>query len=84
MIRVLYFASLRDQLKRDQEQLDWQPTLARVADVKNLLRQRGGEWAQQFADDAQVLAAVNQEMAQDDSAVADGDEVGFFPPVTGG
>jgi molybdopterin synthase sulfur carrier subunit len=37
-----------------------------------------------FADGQRVLAAVNQEMASDGQALQAGDEVGFFPPVTGG
>ena len=48
------------------------------------LRERGGAWAEALAETRPVLCAVNQVMARPGDAVADGDEVAFFPPVTGG
>ena len=84
MIRVLYLASLRDRLGLDREELELPEETRDVADLRRLLQARGGEWATTFADDETVLAAVNQEMAQGGTPLSDGDEVGFFPPVTGG
>jgi molybdopterin synthase sulfur carrier subunit len=83
MIRLLYFASLRDRLGSSGEELEANG-IKDIASLKALLSQREGEWADVFARDELLLAAVNQEMAQDQTAVEDGDEVGFFPPVTGG
>ena len=60
---------------------------AGVTDLSGLLAQlsaRGGVWAEVFDERQAVLMAVNQEMARADSAVAEGDEIGLFPPVTGG
>ncbi len=82
MIRVLYFASLRERLGREKETLDEAP--ATVAALREELAARGGVWGEVFADGQRVLAAVNQEMAAAEHALGDGDEVGFFPPVTGG
>lgn len=82
MIRILYFASLRERLGRGDEELD--ERLDRVSQLRAMLAARGGVWHEVFAGEQPVLAAVNQEMAGDDSALNDGDEVGFFPPVTGG
>ncbi len=82
MIRVLYFASLRERLGREKETLGEAP--ATVAALREELAARGGVWGEVFADDQRVLAAVNQEMAAAEHALVDGDEVGFFPPVTGG
>jgi molybdopterin synthase sulfur carrier subunit len=84
MIRVLYFARLREQLGTAGEELPSEPHLATVTDLANTLRRRGGTWADAFAPDQPVLAAVNQEVARGDTALTDGDEVAFFPPVTGG
>ena len=81
MIKVLYFASLRDKLGQAEEQLDYSGD---IAGLMGLLRSRGDIWSDAFADDHAVLSAVNQEMAKPDTLVARGDEVGFFPPVTGG
>lgn len=80
MIRVLYFARLRDRLGVAEEQLEtFPPTLGAL---REQLAARGGDWGEAFSD--RVLTAVNQEMAGPETPLADGDEVGFFPPVTGG
>jgi molybdopterin synthase sulfur carrier subunit len=84
MIRVLYFARLREQLGTFGEDLPLDPGLTRVADIAATLRGRGGPWADAFAPDQPVLAAVNQALVRGENPVADGDEVAFFPPVTGG
>lgn len=84
MIKLLYFASLRDRLGSSGEELDLPDNIGDIAALKALLAQREETWAEIFADDELVLAAVNQEMAQADTKVSDGDEIGFFPPVTGG
>jgi molybdopterin synthase sulfur carrier subunit len=75
-IQVKYFASLRDRLGRGEDQLDF-TDVTTVADV----------WKQLWPDTplpANTLTAVNQEYTDPDHPVADGDEVAFFPPVTGG
>ena len=84
MINVLYFARLREQLNTESEQLQANSSLARVDDIVTLLRDRGDLWSEIFADDQLVMVAINQEMAGRDAAIKDGDEVAFFPPVTGG
>ncbi len=84
MIQVLYFASLRDRLGLEREEIELPGETGTIASLRQLLQSRGGEWATVFAEGETVLAAVNQEMAQNDTPVSDGDEVGFFPPVTGG
>jgi molybdopterin synthase sulfur carrier subunit len=80
MIRLLYFARLRETLGSAGEILESTP--ATVADLLAELSARGDTW--QDALSGKVLVAVNQEMALQDTALADGDEVGLFPPVTGG
>lgn len=82
MIRVLYFASLRETLGRADEALAEPP--ATVGALHGQLAARGGEWSTVFGGGQQILVAVNQEMAGPDTTLSDGDEVGFFPPVTGG
>lgn len=81
MIRILYFASLRDKVGQSEEQQEYSGS---IAGLMELLSARGGRWADVFADPQSVLSAVNQEMSRVDTQVSDGDEVGFFPPVTGG
>lgn len=77
-----YFAWLRERLGASAEQVT-----ADVADVAGLvtwLRGRGPEYASAFAPENRVRCAVNEEFAQNDQAIRAGDEVAFFPPVTGG
>ncbi|MCX8049996.1 MAG: MoaD/ThiS family protein [Methylohalobius sp.] len=74
-IRVRLFASLRERLQLDQVELSAEG-LTTVADVWQALT--GEPWSRQ------VLAAVNWEYALPETEVKAGDEVAFFPPVTGG
>ena len=55
-----------------------------VSAEREALVAQGDPWAGAFANLKRVRGAVNQTMADDDEPVADGDEVAFFPPVTGG
>ena len=75
MIDVHYFASIRESLGRAHEQV---ATL-----VDKLIAQHGEQWSKVLRD-GRVLMAVNQAVAKQDTTVRDGDEVAFFPPVTGG
>jgi len=84
MIKIRYFARLREQLGRASEEIPPATELATVGDILDLLRQRGGIWSELFAAGKPVLAAINQDMACPETPVKDGDEVAFFPPVTGG
>ena len=83
-VKVLFFASLREQLGRPQEELELPPAINTVGALREHLRTRGGEWASVFAPNRPVRAAVNQDMVQSAAAIKAGDEVAFFPPVTGG
>lgn len=84
MIRILYFASLRERLGRDAEQLELPVGVTDVAGLLTFLSERGGVWGEALDAGETVLVARNQEMAGMDTAIVDGDEVGLFPPVTGG
>jgi sulfur-carrier protein len=75
-IKVLYFASLKELFGRSEQQLSVDG-LSTVEDVWRRVSE-GYDVSQQ------VLYSINQEYAQADSLVKSGDEVAFFPPVTGG
>ena len=83
-IRLLFFASLRERLGTSGQEIDLPPGVTTVGGLREHLRDRGGAWAEVFAPTKNVRAAVNQDMVQPTAAIKAGDEVAFFPPVTGG
>jgi molybdopterin synthase sulfur carrier subunit len=83
-VRLLFFASLRERLGATGEELEVPATVTTVAALREHLRGRGGAWAEVFAPNRNVRAAVNQDMVQPAAPLKAGDEVAFFPPVTGG
>jgi molybdopterin synthase sulfur carrier subunit len=83
-VTLLYFAWVRQRLGTGEERIDLPAKIRTVAQLVELLRQRGGTFADVFSGSDNLCVAVNQEHAKWDAAVAPGDEVAFFPPVTGG
>jgi molybdopterin synthase sulfur carrier subunit len=84
MVTVLYFAGIKEKLGLGREALDLPPGVRHVGSLAATLRSRGDIWASALAGGPALRVAVNQSMATMDAAIADGDEVAFFPPVTGG
>ncbi len=82
-MKILYFAGLRERLGVGCEELELPAGVSDVAGLLAFLSARGGQWAA-LATVRNLRYAVNQEMARPDSPLAAGDEVAFFPPVTGG
>lgn len=82
MIKVVFFAALREQLNCESVSLD-SNSIHTIADVKKQLSQQGEQW-QQVLNNSALLSAVNHDMVDSTHAVKSGDEVAFFPPVTGG
>jgi molybdopterin synthase sulfur carrier subunit len=83
-VKLLYFASLREQLGTAGEELELPAGVGTVAALRSHLRGRGGAWELALADSKLVRTAVNQDMAPPTASIKAGDEVAFFPPVTGG
>ena len=82
-IKLCFFARFREKLAMGEETY----MLAASCPVSELIKQlaaRGEVWSSLFDGSQNVLVAINQEMATLASVVTDGDEVAFFPPVTGG
>jgi molybdopterin synthase sulfur carrier subunit len=81
-IAVRYFASVREALGA-AEAVDLQPE-ADVATLRDVLAARGGRYAEALGRHRVVRSARNRVLCAESAALNDGDEVGFFPPVTGG
>ncbi len=81
-INVRYFASLREALGgSDAVEL---PDGATVAALRDALIARGAAHATALARHRAVRCAVDQQVAEEGTALRPGAEVAFFPPVTGG
>lgn len=83
MLKVLFFASVREQLDCAELELPWTPDLASPDDLRRTLSVRGERWQQVLQQD-NLVCALNHDVVAMDASVSDGDEVAFYPPVTGG
>ncbi|MFA7279496.1 MAG: molybdopterin converting factor subunit 1 [Sterolibacterium sp.] len=82
-LKLLYFAHLRETLGTGGEELAVPENVTNVAALRAHLAARGGAW-RILVESQNLRTAVNQQMTGEDALVAAGDEVAFFPPVTGG
>ena len=83
-LTILYFAWVRERVGAGEERVALPEGVTDLAGVVAWLRSRSPGHDAAFAQPALVRAAVNQVFAKPDTRVAAGDEVAFFPPVTGG
>jgi molybdopterin synthase sulfur carrier subunit len=83
-IRILYFARLREDMGIAQEMFDLPAEPCDVNGLRAQLVARGGASAAALGPGKAVRVSVNQDLARGDTPVKAGDEVAFFPPVTGG
>jgi len=83
-VKVLYFASIREKVGTGSEEVDLPAGIVTVDALRQHLRARGGGWAEALAEGKLLRTAVNQDMLPGATAIKAGDEVAFFPPVTGG
>ena len=83
MLRVLYFARLRERFGLAEENVELAGTTT-AADLVAQLQARGGVWAEELATGRAFRVAVNQEIVALDAVLPDNAEVAIFPPVTGG
>ncbi|MGZ3254120.1 MAG: molybdopterin converting factor subunit 1 [Burkholderiaceae bacterium] len=83
-IELRFFASVRESLGTSQESVALPEQVKTVGDVRRYLRERGGVWVEALAEGRPLRMAYNHVMIDANTAIADGGEVAFFPPVTGG
>jgi molybdopterin synthase sulfur carrier subunit len=83
-IKLRFFASVRETLGASQETATLPAGVTTVGEVRTHLAARGGVWAEALAPERALRMAYNQVMCSPETGIADGCEVAFFPPVTGG
>jgi len=82
-LKVLYFASLGEALRCDEELVALDTQVKTVADLKGVLASRGENWAKLLSEPS-LRCAVDHTISRDDTLLANAEEIAFFPPVTGG
>ncbi len=83
-VQILYFAWVRQKVGIGSEEVSPPPDVSDVAGLVHWLSGRSPNHAAAFENARAIRAAVNQEFAAPDHRLSPGDEVAFFPPVTGG
>jgi len=82
MIKVVFFAALREQLDCHETSLT-SADITTINQLKKALVALNPSWSKHFENKA-LLSAVNHDMVDGEYSIKSGDEVAFFPPVTGG
>ena len=83
-MKLLYFAWVRTKTGTGEETVSPPDSVRDVAGLIGWLKRRGSGAADAFADPSLIRVAVNQDYVELDHPVIAGDEIAFFPPVTGG
>jgi len=79
-IKILYFSSLKDKLKKNSEEIQFEQNI-NVQDLINFLKEKYPEISQSFEN---IMIAVNEEYVDNKTELKDGDIVALIPPVSGG
>lgn len=83
-VQLKLFASLREVTGVEDETLEIPAHVVTLGDLRAHLRSRGDVWSRAMDAKRAIRGAINQRMAQESDTLRDGDEIAFFPPVTGG
>lgn len=84
MVKIVYFAWVRERVGKAEETVELPAGVATIAELVGWLRARGPEYASAFAKPEVVRAAIDHVHAKPGAALAGAREIAFFPPVTGG
>ena len=84
MIKLVYFAWVRERIGRTEESVEPPAGVATVAELAAWLKTRGPEYAAAFARPEVIRAAIDHSHVKPQASIAGAREIAFFPPVTGG
>jgi sulfur-carrier protein len=84
MVRILYFAWVRERIGKAEERVELPASARTVADLIAWLSSRGEEYAYAFEKPTVIRTAIDKVHVKPDAAIAGAREIAFFPPMTGG
>jgi sulfur-carrier protein len=84
MVKVLYFAWVRERIGKAEETVEPPASAVTVADLIAWLASRGEEYAHAFERPGVIRTAIDKVHARPDAAIRGAREIAFFPPMTGG
>jgi molybdopterin synthase sulfur carrier subunit len=84
MVKLVYFAWVRERVGKPEETVDLPAGVVSIADLIAWLAGRGEEYAYAFENGPLIRAAIDRTHVKHDASVAGAREIAFFPPMTGG
>ena len=84
MVKLVYFAWVRERIGRAEETVEPPAGVTTVAELAAWLKTRGPEYASAFARPDVIRAAIDHSHVKPNASIAGAREIAFFPPVTGG
>lgn len=83
-MKLLYFAWVREKIGKSEESLDLPKDITNISDLANYLSKKDECYEDVFNLKNKINVAINQDHVDWDHPIKEGDELAFFPPVTGG
>ena len=84
MVRIVYFAWVRERIGKGEEELDIPDDVKTAGDLVSWLATLGEGYEEALRFPKAIRVAINQEHVEHNELIAGAREIGIFPPMTGG